>query len=434
MGAVHLRQAGHLAKLVLPPADDPESATETDMPPGPPLSLREPRPRRIPKPSTAAAMSRPGPALSRGSDRPAAGPGSARWPASAGSTGPWRPPAHFGAWPGRRRTPGWRGSAPGKPRARHGRKAKVGDRRGAGGREFEGQGRAIQARGRSACGSLTRPSGPWRHRRPRQEAERMSARSPRRRSEDCGCRTGGQTRPDRLHGADLEPAVCQIEGPHADGLRHGRALRPALAKGPSWPAGCRWVAASTASVRSFAFRGLEMPCIRTGMDAQKWTASGPAASRTATRNSVSGRLSRSPARRVDGAGGRHRAPGSAGGRPTSCRQFRAWPARFGEGVGTRNHREGMVRKVPAADFVRLPASSHRRKATRRAVLPQRLSSPDMMRSMATDSHCASRRNSRGPPAWVRMSARTSCRHSMPRSAKVVIPSTVPLSTQIISPQ
>jgi hypothetical protein len=73
------------------------------------------------------------------------------------------------------------------------------------------------------------------------------------------------------------------------------------------------------------------------------------------------------------------------------------------------------------------------KVSPRAVLPQQLFSSAMMLSMTLGSHCSSRKNSRMPPFQVRMSARSSWRHSMPRSVKVLIPSSVPSSTQIISP-
>ena len=55
-----------------------------------------------------------------------------------------------------------------------------------------------------------------------------------------------------------------------------------------------------------------------------------------------------------------------------------------------------------------------------AVLLHQLCSLAMMFSMTLGSHCSSRRNSRMPPSHVRMSARSSWRHSTPRSVKVLI--------------
>ncbi len=57
----------------------------------------------------------------------------------------------------------------------------------------------------------------------------------------------------------------------------------------------------------------------------------------------------------------------------------------------------------------------------------------MMRSILSGSHCSSLRNCRTPPSQVRISARNSCKLSTPRSVKVVMPSSLPSWTWIISP-
>lgn len=81
----------------------------------------------------------------------------------------------------------------------------------------------------------------------------------------------------------------------------------------------------------------------------------------------------------------------------------------------------------------MPRHNAQRKPPPRAVWTYRFFSSAMIRSMTSGSHFSARRNPRIPPFHVRMSARSSCKHSMPRSVKVVMPSSVPSSTQIFSP-